>query len=239
VEAISAEIVTSTDDYRISRVEVRRDPLLGALVTAGPFHQTRIVQVGGLVAGTPGNVRVLGPGHSIDVAPGERFLYLPLAADDRLVEWVLSVRSDAPGERLPTLVRVEPVADPVPLPLSPVQQAGLYPAWAAPWLGFPADVATWASGLDVRGTSLAQRVQRIAGTSPKRLLAAARATVAFELAAFYLGEGASLAIDTGYASQSHLSRDLRDRFGIPLTKLLADDVVPELEWIRLVKSVVR
>jgi AraC-like DNA-binding protein len=239
MEGISAAIVTSTEHYRISKVLVRREPMLGALVTAGPWRQTRFIEEGGLVVGTPAGVRVLGPGHSVDLAGGERFLYLPLAGRGPLVEWVLAVEEGAREDELPEVRTKTPAADPLALPMSTVNHLGLYPDWAVPWLGVPADVATWAGALGVHGTSLAQRTQRLVGESPKRILSAARATVAFELAAFYRGKGAALAIDTGYASQSHLSRDLRDRFGIPLTKLFADGAVAELSWLHLVKSVVR
>jgi AraC-like DNA-binding protein len=177
--------------------------------------------------------------HAIELPPGERFLYLPLASHGPLVEWVLAIEPGAADADLPEVARTAPAAEPIALPTRPIGHGGLYPDWAVPWLGLPMDVATWASELDVRGTSLTQRTQRLAGESPKRILSAARATIAFELAAYYRGEGAALAIDTGYASQAHLSRDLRDRFGIPLTKLFAAGPVRELEWLRLVKSVVR
>jgi AraC-like DNA-binding protein len=239
MEGISAEIVASTSDYRISRVEVRREPMLGALVMAGPCRQTRFIESGGVVAGPPDATRVFGRGHAVEIPPDARFLYLPLAAHGPLVEWVLAVEPGTPPDALPAIRRTVPDAEPLALPTSPIAHAGLYPPWAAPWLGFPADVSTWASMLDVRGTSLTQRTQRLASESPKRILSAVRATIAFELAAHYRGEGAALAVDTGYASQSHLSRDLRDRFGIPLTKLFADEGVAELAWLHLVKSVVR
>jgi AraC-like DNA-binding protein len=239
MEVISAEIFASAPGWRISRVEVRRDPLLGALVTAGPWSQTRFIETGAVVVGTPADLRVLGRGHAVELGPSERFLYLPLSSRAPLVEWVLAIEPGPRPDGVPEVQRTAPVAEPLELPASPVRHAGLYPEWALPWLGLPWDVSTWASALDVRGTSLTQRTQRLAGESPKRILSAARATIAFELAAHYRGEGAALAIDTGYASQSHLSRDLRDRFGIPLTKLFSDEAGRELEWLRLVKSVVR
>jgi AraC-like DNA-binding protein len=239
VESISVRIMSSTPMARISRVVVEREPILGALVTTGPCRQTRFVERGGLLVGPPGRLAVLGPGHAIDLAAAERFLYLPLAAKGPLIEWVLAIEPAATPGDVPTVRRVDPIADPIPVPITPPRHEGLHPGWALPWLGLPGDVATWASLLDVRGTSLAQRLSRLVNESPKRILAAARATIAFELAAHYRGEGSALAIDTGYASHSHLSRDLRDRFGIPATKLFAEGPVRELEWLRLVKSVVR
>jgi AraC-like DNA-binding protein len=191
------------------------------------------------VAGDAHKLEVLGPGHAFEVIAGERFLYLPLAAKGPLVEWVLSIEPEASALDVPEVRRVVPVSDPIAVPLTPPKHDGLHPDWAVPWLGLPADVATWASALQIRGTSLTQRLSRLVNESPKRILMAARATIAFELAAHYRGEGAALAIDTGYASQSHLSRDLRDRFGIPATKLFAEGPVRELEWLRLVKSVAR
>jgi AraC-like DNA-binding protein len=239
VESIAAEIVHSTSACRISRVVVERDPMLGALVTAGPYRQTRFIEQGALVAGHPERLEVLGPGHALEIAPGARFLYLPLSAKGPLVEWVLAIEPHAEPADVPEVRRITPLSEPIPIPLCPPKHSGMYPNWAVPWIGMPVDVGTWASALDIRGTSLAQRLARLVNESPKRVLSAARATVAFELAAHYRGEGTALALDTGYASQSHLSRDLRDRFGIPLTRLFEDGPVRELEWLRLVKSVVR
>lgn len=241
MESIAAEIVHRTATFRISRVVVEREPMLGALVVAGPWRHTRFVERGGLVIGrgSPPEVRVLGPGHAVEIPADERFLYLPLAAKGPLVEWVLAIEPGAEANAIPDVRRVAPIAEPVEMPVTTPKHEGLYPAWAVPWLGLPADVGTWASALDVRGTSLTQRLSRLVDESPKRILAAARATVAFELAAHYRHEAAALAIDTGYASHSHLSRDLRDRFGLPLSKLFAGGPVRELEWLRLVKSVVR
>ena len=80
MESITAQIVNSTAVARISRIVVEREPILGALVTSGSWRQTRYVERGGLVAGPPDRLTVLGPGHAIDLAPDARFLYLPLAA---------------------------------------------------------------------------------------------------------------------------------------------------------------
>lgn len=152
---------------------------------------------------------------------------------------MLAIEPEATAADVPQVRHVEPIAAPIAIRITPPKHVGLHPDWALPWLGLPSDVATWASALDVRGTSLAQRLSRLVNESPKRILAGARSTIAFELAAHYRGEAAALAMDTGYASQSHLSRDLRDRFGLPATKLFAEGPVRELEWLRLVKGVVR
>ena len=238
-QLLRSDIVSQGESWGLARVEVGRDPMLGALVVAGPRRQTRFVGRGGLLGGPHGGVRLLGPGHALELRANERFLYVPLAAAEPLVEWVLSIDPEGAPEGAPEVSRRAPAAEPIAMRMTPARHGGLYPEWAVPWLGLPTDVATWASGLDVRGTSLSQRTQRLVGESPKRILSAARATIAFELSAHYRGEGAALAIDAGYASQSHLCRDLRDRFGISLTQLFSENVVRELEWLRLLKSIVR
>lgn len=239
MESISAAIVRQTAAFRISRVVVKREPMLGALVTAGTSRQTRYVERGGLVVGPPHKLEVLGPGHAFDVEPNDSFLYLPLATKGPLVEWVLAVDTNAAPMDIPEVRRIVPPCAPVAIPLEPPKHDSLYPDWAVPWLGVPADVGTWASAIGIRGTSLAQRLSRLVNESPKRILSAARATIAFELAAHYRGEGAAHTIDTDYAALSQLPLDLRDRFDIPWMKLFVEDPIRELEWLRLVKSLVR
>jgi AraC-like DNA-binding protein len=240
VERLNSDIVAQGEGWRLAREEIAREPMLGALVELGPWRQQRFVESGGLVVGAQDELRVYGPGHRLELEAQQSVLYLPVGTAQPLVAWVLSI---AKGQQPPDLPQVDhsaPASDPLTIPMvEPPPDTGLYPEWAQSWLRAPRDVATWASCLDVRATSLTQRTGRLAGASAKKLLAGVRATIAFELAAHYRGRGADLALDTGYSSHAHLSRDISARFGVPLTTLLSDEVSPELDWLQLLKSVVR
>ena len=232
-QRIDTEIVKQGMRWHIKRSEIARRPLLGGVVSIGSSHQRRIVEHGAVVAGMPGAISVYGPGHAYDFPANERCLYVPID----VLEWVAVASADAVDA--PEIDHAAPRADPIPLPFPEPVPVGLYPNWAEPFLAFPPDVATWASCLDVRATSLSQRIKRLTGVGPKDILTAVRATIAFELAAHYRGHGVDLAADAGYASQAHLSTDMSARFGAPLTELLSDAHRPELDWLRLVRAAVR
>jgi AraC-like DNA-binding protein len=236
VERLEAEIVREGIGWRLTRVEVARDPPLGCLVTTGPFRQERIVESGGVVVGQRGRHQVLGPGHAAVVEGGTQFLYVPLGLT---VEWVLATSLEGPVEDAPSVERSAPAAEPIDIPAGDRPDDGLYPSWAYEWLSIPRDVATWASLLDVRGTSLAQRCARLVDLGPKQVLTATRATIALELAVHYRGQVAELARSAGYASHRHLSADISERFGVPMSRLLSDEVAPELRWLKLLKGALR
>lgn len=236
MQQLDVDIVASGSHWRLCRVAAGRQPLLGAIVETGGYAQIRIVESGGVVVVRPDAGALYGPGHCVELPTDARFLYLPVDC----VEWVLHVNPAADPEELPEVEHASPKAAPVDLPLpEPAPAEGLYPTWATPWLGLPADVGTWASCLDIRSTSLTQRCRRLADVTPKKVLSGLRATVAFEIAAHYRGHGTELALDTGYSSHAHLSKDLSDRFGVSLTDLLSDEVTPQLDWLHLVHGALR
>ena len=238
MQRLNSDIASRGPGWHLLRVEVSRKPLLGALIEVGARRQERYVESGGLVVGTPEGMQVYGPGHRVAIGANQTMLYLPVGSKATMVEWALVVAEQA--EDLPSVDHSPPTSEPIALPLvEPVAEQGMYPDWARPWLRVPRDVATWASCLDVRSTSLTQRSSRLVGASAKKILSGIRATVAFELAAHYRGRGTELALDTGYSSHAHLSRDISKRFGVPLTTLLSDEVSRELDWLKLLKSVVR
>ncbi len=187
-----------------------------------------------MVVATADSAALYGPGHRVDLEAEQTFVYLPIDC----VEWVLH-RDEEPATTPPTPEHRPPAAAPIPLAMHAVESAGLYPEWAAPWLGLPFDVGTWASELDVRSTSLSQRTKRLCGESPKRILSALRTTVAFALADHYRGHGTELALDAGFSSQAHLSNDVSKRFGVSLSHLMSDEVSPELDWLRLLRGALR
>ena len=240
MEYLDSDIVQQGRGWRLTRLEIRRAPMLGAIIEVGPWHQQRYLESGGLIVATTDRATVYGPGHRIELQPGQAVLYLPVGVEVPLVEWVLAVADrETPGDA-PGVDHSPPTHTTVDLPLAECPPNGdLYPDWATPWLTIPRDVGTWASCLDVRATSLTQRTNRLVGVSAKKLLSALRATVAFELAEFYRGRGADLAQDVGYSSQSHLSQDISRCFGVSLRDLLRDEVSRELDWLRLLKSTVR
>ena len=239
-QRIVSEIVREGDGWRIERVEAWRQPLMGSVITTGTMRQRRWVEQGGCVYGRPGEVRIAGRGHTVEIPPGSQLLYVPIGDTEAAVEWVLKWSEEADPEALPSVSHDEPRRDPVPIPPADLPDAGgMYPDWAEPWLTLPTDVGTWASCLDIHATSLAQRLDRLVGVSPKKILTGMRATVAFALADHYRGRGIDLALDAGYSSHSHLSRDISRRFGVPLSQLAGEETTPELDWLRLVRSVVR
>lgn len=239
-QSLHSEIVAQGHNWHLRRVRSVREPLLGAVVDAGPWHQIRVFDTGGAVIAIKGNAQILGPGHACRIPPGASFLYLPLSRVEPTVEWVLAWSGTKPPHGAPELVRKPPLGEPLVLPLHHVEETvELYPERLRPWLGFPTDVQSWATDLGILATSLSQRMTRLVGESPKRVLTGLRATIAFELAFDYRGRGASLAYETGYSSQAHLAKDIKDRFGMSLSRILAGESSPQFDWLKLVRSVVR
>lgn len=238
VQKLDAQVARKGAGWRLMRIASKREPLLGALVRTGPWRQTRVVESGGLVIGTASQTAVYGPGHRIELPPDTLFLYVPLASEGPAVEWVLSVSVESAEESVPSIDHNPPASSRVEIPLAdrPALDADI-PDWVEPWLSLPSDVGTWASCLGIRGTSLAQRLKRLVGHSPKSILSAIRATVALELHALYDGHATDLALDVGYSSHSHLSTDIRERFGAPMSSL--EDRQAALDWLRLARSAVR
>ena len=64
---IESTPIAEGQTWRLVRIEVRRDPILGAVLRTGQARQIRIVESGGLVVGTDSDLKILGPGHRIDV----------------------------------------------------------------------------------------------------------------------------------------------------------------------------
>jgi AraC-like DNA-binding protein len=231
---LAVDVVASGPGWRLQRVETCRVPLLGAVITPSGRTQTRVVESGAVMIGAQGEAAVYGSGHRIIVPGDASFVFL----GSNSVEWVLAVAPHG-APTAPKIAHAEPRWAPVPLPLCEPSD-DQWPEQLRPWSRLPRDVATWAGALGIHATSLAQRCGRLAGTSPKQILAGCRATLAWELGPAFEGRGAELALAAGYSSQSHLSSDLSRRFGRASSQLVTGDGAKrELEWLRLLRVALR